>query len=118
MGKTFHLVDPCPVSARRVYEQVAALLHKKTPQVAVSAKAADALLRLPWIEKLVRPQRAALGYLNQLVFYNCQNTLELLEGTGVRCPPIGSYLPRLLEFVRNSEKQREERTLGEDPLDR
>ncbi len=118
LGKTFHLVDPCPVSARRVYEQIAALLHKKTPQVAVSAKAADALLRLPWIERLVRPQRAALGYLNHLVFYNCQNTLELLEGSGLRCPPIGSYLPRLLEFVRASEKQREERTLGEDPLDR
>jgi len=106
------------MSSRRVYEMIAALAHKKVPRVAVPARAAEALLRLPWIEKLVRPQRAALGYLNHLVFYNCQNTLELLEGTGIRCPSITSYLPKLLEFAKAYyQRRRDERSPVDDPLE-
>jgi len=59
----------------------------------VPARAAEALLRVPFVERFARPQRAALGYLNHLVYYNCQNTLELLEGTGLRCPTITATCP-------------------------
>jgi len=37
---------------------------------------------------------------NHLAIYNCRNQLELLAGTGITCPPITSYLDRLVEFVR------------------
>ncbi|MBI5542518.1 MAG: SDR family oxidoreductase [Deltaproteobacteria bacterium] len=118
LGRTFHLVDPSPMSSRRIYEMIAEQVHRKVPRVSVPARAAEALLRMPFLEKLARPQRAALGYLNQMVFYNCQNTLELLDGTGLRCPPITSYLPKLVEFARAYyRKRREEKAGVEDPLD-
>lgn len=117
-GRTFHLVDPCPMSARRLYETVARKVRRKLPRSSVSSRAAEALLKMPFIERLTRPQRAMVSILNQLTFYNCQGTLELLEEKGVRCPPIASYLPKLIDFVRGYyRRRRHEAQSVEDPLD-
>jgi hypothetical protein len=118
VGRTFHLVDPNPMSARRVYELIAEKAQKKLPRFNLSARAADVMLRLPVLEKLARPQRAALGYVNHLAIYNCHNTLELLDGTGIRCPPLASYLSQLVAYVREQYRQRRESSVEvEDPLD-
>ncbi len=119
VGKTFHLVDPAPMSARRVYEIVAEKEKKRLPRFTVSAKAAELMLRLPLVEKLSRPHRAAISYVNHLALYNCANTLELLEGTGVRCPPLTSYLDKLIAYVQEEyRRRREDVSEVEDPLDR
>ncbi len=118
VGKTFHLVDPNPMSTRRVYELVAAKSNKKLPKFHLPAKATDMVLRLPGLEKMLRPQRAAVTYVNQLALFNCHNTLEVLEGTGVKCPPLSSYLDKLVDFVRaHYRKQREAAAEVEDQLD-
>jgi thioester reductase-like protein len=118
-GKTFHLVDPNPMSARRVYELIAAKANRKLPKFNLSHRAADVMLRLPVLERLARPQRAAISYVNHLAIYNCHNTLELLDGTGIRCPPLESYLDKLVAFVQEYyRKRRDEIAEAEDPLDR
>lgn len=119
VGRTFHLVDPNPMSARRVYQLIAQKANKRLPKFTLSAKAADVVLRLPGLERLVRPQRAAIGYVNHLAIYNCHNTLELLDGTGIRCPPLEQYLDKLVAFVREYYRKRRDdvATLVEDPLD-
>ncbi len=116
-GKTFHLVDPNPLSARRAYELIAKRSNKRLPKFTVSAKAAEAVLRLPWLEKLLRPQRAAIHYVNQLAFYSCSNTLALLEGSGIQCPPLHTYLDKLIDYVREYYRKRREESEVEDPLD-
>jgi thioester reductase-like protein len=118
VGRTFHLVDPNPMSARRVYEIIAEKASRKLPRFNLSARAADVMMRLPLLEKLARPQRAALHYVNHLAIYNCHNTLELLDGTGLRCPPLSSYLDQLVAYVREQYRQRRERDSEvDDPLD-
>lgn len=114
VGRTFHLADPLPLSARRVYQAMATSANKRIPRFHVPKMAADAVLRLPLLERLARPQRAAITYLNQLAFYNCHDTLELLEGKGIRCPPLPSYLDRLTQFVRQWHELKKEKA---DPLD-
>ena len=120
VGRTLHLVDPNPMSARRVYELIAERAQKKLPRFNLSARAADVVLRLPGIEKLARPQRAAINYVNHLALYNCHFALELLDGTGVRCPPLSSYLDKLVDFARDYYRRRKETAASEveDPLDR
>jgi hypothetical protein len=120
VGLTVHLVDPNPMSARRVYELIAERANKKLPRFNVSARAADMVLRLPGLEKLARPQRAAINYVNHLALYNCHAALELLDGTGVRCPPLASYLDKLVDFARDYYRRRKETQANEvdDPLDR
>ncbi len=119
-GKTVHLVDPNPMSARRVYELIAEKSHKRLPRFNLSARAADAILRLPGLERLSRPQRAAITYVNHLALYNCHTALELLDGSGVRCPPLRTYLDKLVDFALAAWKRRKELEAAEveDPLDR
>lgn len=118
IGRTFHLVDPNPMSARRVYELIAEKANRKLPKFKLSAKAADVMLRLPLLERLARPQRAAISYVNHLALYNSHNTLELLDGTGVRCPPLSSYLDQLVGYVKEKYRERRERAAEvDDPLD-
>ncbi len=117
-GRTVHLVDPAPLSARRVYEMIAERTGKRLQSVSIPALALQALLRLPLIERLSRVHRPAVEYVNHIAIYNCRNLLELLEGTGIHCPPITSYLDRLIEFVQGSfAKRREDAADDEDPLD-
>jgi len=120
VGRTLHLVDPNPMSARRVYELIAERSNRKLPRFNFSARAADVVLRLPGIEKLARPQRAAISYVNHLALYNCHTALELLDGTGVRCPPLQTYLDKLVDFAITAWKRRgaAEAELDDDPLDR
>ena len=35
-------------------------------------------------------------------------TLEIVDGTGIRCPPIESYLDNLIEFVRAEYRRNKE----------
>jgi nucleoside-diphosphate-sugar epimerase len=100
-GRTVHLVDPAPLPVRRVYEMIAAREGKTLPPVPLPALAVEALLRLPFIERLARPQRSAIQLVNRLAIYNPRNMLELLDGTGIQCPPITSYLDRLVEYVKS-----------------
>jgi thioester reductase-like protein len=122
-GRTVHVVDPSPLSARRVYEMIAARAGKKLPSVSVPARALQALLQLPFLERLSRVHRPAIDYVNHLAIYNCRNLLDLLDGTGIRCPPITSYLDRLVEFVEATFAKRREAELAQlagdvvDPLD-
>jgi len=117
-GRTVHLVDPNPMSARRVYELIAAKANKRLPRFNLSARAADAILRLPGLEKLARPQRAAINYVNHLALYNCHTALELLDGTGVRCPPLTTYLDKLVEYAREHYARSRDSAEVDDPLDR
>jgi len=119
-GKTFHLVDPNPMSVARVYELIAERAHRRVPRLTLPARAAEVVLRLPLLERLTRPQRAALGYINQLAWFTSSNTLELLEGTDIRCPRLSTYLDTLIAYVREDYARRqaaEAETLVEDPLD-
>jgi thioester reductase-like protein len=119
-GRTVHVVDPAPLSARRVYEMIAARAGKKLPPVSLPARVFEALLALPLVGRLARGHRPVLAYVNQLAIYNCRNLLELLDGTGIQCPPITSYLDRLIEFVQTTFARRrgqEQEVEADDPLD-
>jgi nucleoside-diphosphate-sugar epimerase len=119
IGKTFHLVDPCPLAARTVYEIIAARAHKKTPRGMIPAGLARALLRAPGLERLARAPLAFLESFNHTAFYNPRNTLELLRGSDVWCPPFESYVDNLIRFVKDVHAARKARLEEEvfDPFD-
>lgn len=119
-GRTVHLVDPSPRSARRVYEMIAERAGKKLPPVSVPSRLFQGLLQLPLFDRIVRSHRPGVEYVSHLALYNCRNLLDLLDGTGIQCPPITSYLDRLIEFVQATYARRREQELEaeqDDPLD-
>ena len=56
--------------------------------------------------------------MNHLALYNCHTALELLDGTGVRCPPLSSYLDRLVDYAREHYAKARDSAEVDDPLDR
>jgi thioester reductase-like protein len=98
-GKTFHLVDPNPMTARAVFEAVA--MHAKTekPRGSIPRPLARAVLRTPGLARLGRGPLAFLDMLDHTVYYDQTNTAQALAGTTVRCPPLADYLPALVQHV-------------------
>jgi len=102
IGKTFHVVDPSPWSSRGVYELVAERSGRRAPRYSVSPNLTKAFLRIPGLERFAPLSHQVVDYLNQLAFYAPANTLDALEGTGIRCPRLESYIDNLIAFVRQT----------------
>jgi thioester reductase-like protein len=108
-GRTFHVGDPSPLTAKRVFDLVAAAGGRRTPRGFIPANLTKALLRTPGIERLAKSPRAFLDALATPVSYSFANTTELLADTDVRCPPLESYVDRLVDYVQHRLREKRAR---------
>lgn len=100
VGRTFHLTDPNPLPARRVYELVGELSKGKPVRPLFPVGLARTLLRAPGLERLTRAPQGALESFDRPCFYNSRNAMALLGPDGPRCPPFDSYAENLVQYVR------------------
>ena len=90
-GKTFHLVDPSPLSARAVFEGVAKHAKTEKPRGHIPRPLARAVLRTPGLSRLGRGPLAFLDVLDHVVQYDATNTAApVISNTG---KPAGSVPP-------------------------
>ena len=117
-GRTFHLVDPSPLPARRVFELVAQAGGRRSPRGFIPANVTRALLRTPGLERFARSPRGLLQTLGTNVSFDARNTTELLRSTDIRCPPLESYIGRLVQYVELRLREKRAKTEAEvhDPL--
>jgi thioester reductase-like protein len=125
-GKTYHLTDPNPLSIRRVYELMARL-GRENPlarNLATQELSDSVKRKFPRLARALLNPRTALdllGTYNRMLFYNCRNTVDLLDPTKVRCPSFDSYAERLIGFLTETLMAREQATQTdadiEDALD-
>ena len=101
-GMTFHLCDPNPLSARKVFEIVADHVGKSAPVGRMPYRLTKWIMKFPYLEKLTRSPRQFLDDFNQLTLYNGINTSRALPGAH-QCPPFPSYVDRLIEYIRDDE---------------
>jgi dephospho-CoA kinase len=118
-GKTFHLVDPNPMTARAVFEAVAEAANTEKPRGHIPRPLARAVLRTPGLARLGRGPLAFLDMIDHAVHYDSSNTASALAGTTVRCPPLSDYLPVLVRHVLDVARAPEVEEIDEiaDPLD-
>jgi thioester reductase-like protein len=118
VGRTFHLADPAPLTARRVFEEVARAGGRKLPVGYIPANLTKALLRTPGLDRFARSPRAFLDALATPVGYSTANTDTILADTGIVCPPFESYVDKLVEYVQDRLRERRERNEADvaDPL--
>jgi len=120
VSKTFHLVDPCPLSATSIYQLVAERAHRKPPRGVIPVGLARTLLRLPGLSRLGGSNmRSFLEGFERDVYYNCRNTLEALRGSDVWCPAFETYVDNLVRYVKDVRAARRRRLDDDisDPLD-
>jgi thioester reductase-like protein len=104
-GKTFHLINPHPISSRQLAEwtrsagmQPLAIVPAEDWLEATRGKLPEALL--PDLSRLrAQASSGAEGDDGQRQDLDCRNAIEGLAGTGIVCPPIGedslrAYLAR------------------------
>jgi nucleoside-diphosphate-sugar epimerase len=108
-GRTFHLADPHPLSARRVAELVARAGGKRTARSHIPSNLAKALLRTPGVERFVRSPRAFVEQLTTAVRYDTRNTDVMLRGTDIACPSFETYVGELVATVQEHLKARQKR---------
>jgi dephospho-CoA kinase len=98
-GKTFHLVDPQPLSARAVFDGVAEHAKTEKPRGHIPRPIARAVLKTPGLARLGRGPLTFLDLIDHTVHYDQTNTAQALAGTTIRCPSLGDYLPVLVRHV-------------------
>ncbi len=98
-GKTFHLVDPQPLSARDVFEGVAHHAKTEKPRGHIPRPLARAVLKTPGLARLGRGPLTFLDMIDHTVHYDQTNTAQALAGTTIRCPALADYLPVLVRHV-------------------
>lgn len=116
-GRTFHLADGAPLSARSVFDLVARAGGRRTAKSYIPSNLAKALLRTPGIERFVRSPRAFVEQLTTAVRYDTRNADQVLRGTGIACPAFDSYVDQLVAVVQDHLKARQRRreALADEP---
>jgi nucleoside-diphosphate-sugar epimerase len=119
-GRTFHVGDPAPLTARRVFELIASAGGRPSPRTFIPTNLTKALLRTPRLDRLDRLAKSPRAFLDTLatpVSYSFANTAELLYDTDIRCPPLESYVDGLVEYVQHRLREKRAREAEvDDPL--
>ena len=118
-GRTFHLTDPNPLPARRVYQLCAELSQRKLARGFLPTGLAKTLLRTPGIDRLARGPLSFLESFDMQCFYNSRHATALLEPAGIKCPSFDDYAENLVGFVRSVHAARRQKLEDEvfDPFD-
>lgn len=133
-GRTFHLVDPAPVSVRYAYERITQAAGKKPAAQAFGQAAAHKasslahkLLRSPvgnivdeYLGKYIHVGAQTVRYLDSFVVYNCGGALELLAPLGIVCPRFDGYFQQWTQYVvqhwREKKVSKRPRRRADDPF--
>lgn len=102
IGHTYALADPSPLSVRDLLDAFASELHRRVLAVRVPRRAAkSAVRRAPGLGRLLRLPAEVIDYLDQPTEYGTAATSPVLAELGIACPPVRSYIGRLVAFFRS-----------------
>jgi thioester reductase-like protein len=125
VGGTYHLVDPQPLPARRVFELVAERAGKPLPRGVIPGGrlfwelVSSVLSRVPRLDRALSDPRQTFEQFHHHAHFDSSNTQRALAGTGVACPPFERYIDILVRYIRSYYEERRRRRREEalyDPL--
>lgn len=102
IGRTFHIVDPKPVTVRHALQLFAEATGRPAPREHDPLNLATALMRAPGLQRFRNTTRAFLDHLKTDVIYDDRNTREALAGAGISCPALESYVDSMVARARQA----------------
>lgn len=109
IGKTFHLVDPNPITVKQIANILSEKVNKNKKYHTIGNTTSlilNSIFKIPVLDKLLINQKTAFEFLYQNKTYSTINTLELLDGTGIKCPPFNTYVDNLIKYLLEVKKKR------------
>jgi thioester reductase-like protein len=100
-GKVYQLADPDPLTIDEVLSAVAKATGRMVVRVPLPVKVAKAAIDwVPGVYRLMQIPSASIDYFVHPTFYDTANTQADLAGSGLAVPPLRSYLPTLVSFMK------------------
>lgn len=103
-GKTYHLTDPSPLTARELYRLFSIKIRGKEPVGQIPLALVQAFLKIRPLAKLFGVPYEATPYFTHKVHYDSTNTIEDLSPLGITVPPLKSYVDNIVEFFIKNYK--------------
>jgi len=100
-GVTYQLADPAPLTVDEIYDRLAEATGQRVIRVRLPLGLAKASLDyVPFLGRFLGIPSASVDYFVHPTEYASDHTRRDLAGTGIACPPLPSYLDRLVAFAR------------------
>lgn len=101
LGKTYQLADPEPLTIDEVLTAVAKAAGRLMVRVPLPVGLAKAAIDwVPGVYRLMQIPSSTIDYFVHPTYYDTTNTRADLAGTGIEVPPLRSYLPTLVSFMK------------------
>ncbi len=105
-GTVFHLTDPQPLTTQAVLDLFSDLLDKKVIYVPVPSGVARALMGTG-VGRYLGIAPELIDYFDHPSRYDSSHTQEALADTGITCPSLPSYAPKMVEYMRRHDGRSE-----------
>lgn len=100
-GKVYQLADPEPLTIDEVLQAIARATGRTVVRVPLPLGAAKlALDWVPGVHRLLQIPASAIDYFVHPTYYATTQAQADLDPAGIRVPPLPSYLPALISFMR------------------
>lgn len=100
-GKVYQLADPEPPTIDEVLTLVAHAAHRLVVRVPLPVAVAKAAIDwVPGVYRLMQIPSSSIDYFVHPTYYDSSQTQADLAGSGLAAPPLRSYLPTLVSFMR------------------
>jgi thioester reductase-like protein len=96
-GKTFHLTDPDPCSTARIFDLFSRSMFGARSWLRVPPPLVRAVTNTGFAESLGL-QRQAAPYFFHPARFDCVNTLDALDGSGIACPHLEDYVEPMVAY--------------------
>ncbi|MFB6264924.1 MAG: SDR family oxidoreductase [Bradymonadaceae bacterium] len=109
--ETYHLCDPDPFSARRLFELVARRAGNPPRAGNVPFKMTKWLMKVPGLRRWTRTPRQLLESIDHLAVYNAVRARTDLPDA-VRCPPFTGYVDALVDHLEQVDLDFRDASVG------
>jgi len=106
-GTVFHLTDPRPLTTQGLMDTFTRELGMHVGYVPVPPAVARTLMGTG-IGRALGIAPELIDYFDHPSRYDSTNTQDALAGTGIACPPLPAYAPRMVEYMQHHANTRSE----------
>jgi thioester reductase-like protein len=101
IGKVYQLADPDPLTIDEILTAVAKASNRLLVKIPLPVGVAKKMIDwVPLVYRVMQIPSSSIDYFVHPTFYDTANTQADLAGTDLQVPPLRSYLPTLVSFMK------------------